>query len=103
MSVAASGGATRDHRLERQPLAHPHPLALALELAAGGEDVAAARRADRRGVAGAVDDVGEALDRLPVGALVVGARPGIERDQVDLGRDALEQPRPAPGRRRANR
>jgi signal transduction histidine kinase len=62
-----------------------------LELAAGGEDVAAARRADRRGIAGIVDEVGELLDRLPVRALVVRARPGVERDQVDLGRNALEQ------------
>ena len=38
-------------------------LALGLELAAGGEDVAAARGADRRGVAGAVHDGGESLDR----------------------------------------
>ena len=55
------------------------------------KDVAAARRADRRGVAGPVDDVGEFLDAFPVGALIFGARPGIERDQVDLGRNALEQ------------
>ena len=96
-------GPPRDHRLERQALAHAEALAFALQLAAGGEDVAAARGADRRGIAGAVDDVGEALDRLPVGALVVGARPGIERDQVDLGRDAARAAAPARARRRANR
>src|SRR5215218_9853354 len=66
-------------------------LALALQLAAGGEDVAPARRADRRGVAGAVEDGREGLDSPPVGALVGAARPRIERDQVDLGRDALHQ------------
>ena len=54
------------------PRAGAQLLALALQLAAGGEDVAAARRADRRGVAGAVEDRGEGLDGPPVGALVVG-------------------------------
>src|SRR5437879_5070172 len=66
-------------------------LALALQLAAGGEDVAAAGRADRRGVTAAVEDRGEGLDGPPVGTFVGAAGPGVERDQVDLGRDALEQ------------
>src|SRR3989344_5456843 len=47
----------------------PHLLALALELAAGGEDVAAAGGADRAGVAGAGEDGGDGLDRLPVRAM----------------------------------
>src|ERR1700756_5666800 len=76
---------------ELAAFAGAHLLALALQLTAGGENVAAARRADRRGVAGAVEDRGEGLDRLPVRALVVGPRPRIEGDQVDLGRNALEQ------------
>src|SRR4051812_48467745 len=80
-----------DHRFQRHPFADAQALALALQLAAGGEDVAAARGADGRGVAGAVDDVGKALDGVPVRALVARPRPGIERDQVDLGRDAGEQ------------
>src|SRR6185436_9616867 len=54
-----------------------------------------ATRGRARGAHGAriarfVDDLGEALDLLPVGALVSGARPGVERDQVDLGRDAAQ-------------
>src|SRR5688572_861797 len=60
-------------------------LGVALQLAAGGEDVAAARRADRRSVAGAVEDRGERLDGRPGGALILAPRPGVERDQVDLG------------------
>jgi uncharacterized membrane protein len=62
-----------------------------LELAAGGHDVLAARGADRAGVAGLVDDVGEGLDPRPVGALVGRAGPFVEGDQVDLGRDAGDQ------------
>ena len=40
-------------------------LGLGLELAAGGHDVLTPRRADRRGVAGLVDDVGEGDDGDP--------------------------------------
>src|SRR5258708_39829212 len=43
----------------------------ALELAAGGEDVAAARRAHRRTQAAIVHDLGEAMDAV-VGAALVG-------------------------------
>src|SRR5690349_16911611 len=64
--------------LDGEALAGPHLLAFALELTAGGEDVAPARRADGRGVAGIEDDVGEGLDRLPVRAFVEGAGPGVE-------------------------
>src|SRR5437588_5813544 len=41
--------------------ARPH--AVRFELAAGGEDVAAARRSDRRRIPGLEHDVGERLDR----------------------------------------
>src|SRR5436305_14720943 len=80
-----------DHRLKRHALADAEALALAFQLATGGEDVAAARGPDRRSVAGPVDDLGEALDRLPVGALIGGARPRVEGDEVDLGGNAGEQ------------
>src|SRR3546814_17439882 len=56
------------------------------ELAAGGEDVAAARRAHGRDVARPFKNRGEALDRGIVRALERRAGPGIERDQVDLRR-----------------
>src|SRR5688572_26017637 len=78
-------------RRQPAPFAGPQLLALALQLAAGRQDVAPARGADGRGVAGAVEDGGEGFDRLPVRALVLGPRPGVEGDQVDLGRNALQQ------------
>jgi hypothetical protein len=75
----------------------------ALQLAAGGEDVAAARRAHRRGVAGVEDIFGEFFDLIPVRAFVCCVPGhGIERNEIDLGRDALEQ-RTSAWRRRANR
>src|SRR5262249_27071902 len=61
------------------------------QLSACCHNVAAARRAYRAGVAGAIDDLGEALDLFPIGALMRGAGPGIERDQVDLGGNAGHQ------------
>src|SRR5579871_2357867 len=63
------------------------PDALALELAAGGGDVAAARGADRGAQPAVVDDLGEAVDAVVGAALVGRTRPGIERDQVHLGVD----------------
>src|SRR5690606_28068925 len=80
---AASGGVDR-LALRLQTRRGPQLLALGLQLAAGGQDVAPARRADGRSVAGLVQDGGEGLDRLPVRALIVGAGPGVERDQVHL-------------------
>src|SRR5207248_8530074 len=61
------------------------------ELATGGRDVAAARRAHRRRIAGGEDDVGERRDRRRGRTFKGRARPWIERDQVDLGGDALEE------------
>src|SRR6476661_3704720 len=81
---AASGG-------EGLAVSLPEPLGLALELAAGGEDVTAAGGAHRGGIAGPIDDIGELLDPSRRRALVGAARPGVERDQVDLGRDVGEQ------------
>ena len=46
-----------------RPLAPAHSDARRFQLAAGGEDVAATRRAHRRRVAGSKDDVGKRLDR----------------------------------------
>src|SRR5215472_19172114 len=79
------------HGAQRHALARREFLGCALELAAGGEDVAPARRAHRRRIAGVEDVLGKFLDLLPVGAFIAAARPRIERDQVDLGRNALEQ------------
>src|SRR5262249_59282402 len=79
------------HRAQRQALARGELFGRALELAASGQDVAPARRAHRRGVAGIEDDLGKFLDSLPIRALVSGAGPWIERDEVDLRRDAREQ------------
>src|ERR1039457_3995544 len=50
---------------------------------------ASARRAHRRGIAGVEHDLRELFDLLPVRAFVFRARPGIERNEIDLGRNAL--------------
>src|SRR5690606_35028701 len=62
-------------------------FAFALELTAGGKDVAAAPGAHRRGVAGLVDDIGKALDAARGRVAIVRARPGIERVEVDRRRN----------------
>src|SRR6266481_10024490 len=79
------------HGAQRLPLARRQFLGLRLQLPAGGEDVAAARRAHRRGVAGVEDVFGEFFDLVPVRTFVGRARPRIERDQVDLGRNAVQE------------
>src|SRR6185312_9294075 len=79
------------HGAQRLALARGQFFGLRLQLAAGGEDVAATRRADRRRVAGVEDIFGELFDLLPLRALILGARPRIERDQIDFRRNALEQ------------
>src|SRR5690606_40764991 len=79
------------HGLKRQPVNLAQALRFGFELPTGGQYVAAARRTNRRGVTRIVDEIGEALDRLPIRALVVRAGPGIERDEIDLGGDALQQ------------
>src|SRR5262245_9669787 len=79
------------HRAQREALARGELFGRALELAASGQDIAPARCAHRRGVAGIEDDFGKFLDSLPIRALVPGAGPRIERDEVDLRRDAREQ------------
>src|SRR5271166_7131589 len=78
--------------LEQHSGPRPQLLSFALELAAGGEDVATARRAHRARIASVEDDLGEAFDRLPVRALVGTVGPSIERNEIDLRWQAPEQP-----------
>src|SRR5260370_31905475 len=70
---------------EHQPGAGAEFFALALELAAGGENVAAAGRAHRACVTRVEHDFRETLNRLPIGAFEGAARPRVEGDEVDLG------------------
>src|SRR3569833_1731586 len=56
-------------------------LALAFQLAAGGEDIVPAKRVDLSCVAVTVHDCSEALEKKPVRPLVIRARPRIEGDQ----------------------
>src|SRR6476660_9716872 len=60
-----------------------------LELAAGGHDVAAARPAHRRADPAFEDDLREAPHALGRRTFIARARPGIERDQIDLGRQLI--------------
>src|SRR5277367_1461471 len=87
----ASVLSNRQALLEHHAGPRPQFLALALELAAGGQNVAASRRAHRARVASVEDNFREALDRLPVRAFECAPRPRIERNKVDLGRQTLEQ------------
>src|SRR4051812_19878969 len=77
--------------LQHQPRPRPQPLGLALELPAGGEDVAAARGANGAGVAGVEDNFGKPLDGLPIRTFVRRAGPGVERNEVDLRRQTFQQ------------
>src|SRR5215467_13562038 len=77
-------------RAQRQSLAGRELGGCTLELPASGQDVASARGADRRRIAGAKDDCGELLDHIPIRTRKRGARPWIERDQIDFGRNALK-------------
>src|SRR5882762_10235339 len=61
------------HGAQRLSLAHRQFLGFGFELAAGGKDVAAARRAHRRGVAGIENILRELFDLIPVRALVTRA------------------------------
>jgi hypothetical protein len=63
----------------------PDLLALALQLTAGGHDVAAARGPHRACVARAIDDLGEALDRVPLAVLILRAGPQVERNEITPG------------------
>src|SRR5438093_642761 len=80
----ASVLSTGEALLQHQPRPGPQLLALAFKLPTGGQNVAAARRADRARVAGVEDDLGEPFDRLPVRTFVGAARPGVEGNEVDL-------------------
>ena len=61
------------------------------QLPTGGHDIFAARGSDGAGIARLVDDIGKTLDLVPIRPLIGGARPFVERDQVDLGGDARNQ------------
>ena len=78
--------------LKRHALARGEFLGRTLELPAGREDIAPARRAHRRRVAGVEDVFGELLDLLPVRAFVSGAWPRIEWNEIDLRWYAFEEP-----------
>src|SRR6201991_2577119 len=78
------------HGAERLAFAHRQFLGLGFQLPAGGEDVAAARGAHRRGIARIENIFGELFDLVPLRAFVNRAGPGIERDEIDLGRNAVE-------------
>src|SRR5690606_13609916 len=78
-------------RQQRVAIFLGEPFAFALELTAGSKDIAAAGRADGRGIALAIDDIGKAFDAARGRSAIVRTRPGVERDQIDLGRNAGEQ------------
>src|SRR5437764_12331433 len=82
----------RRHGAQGQPLAGGKLLARALELSAGGEDVAAARRPTRRRIAGVEDHLRKPLDLLPLEAFETAAGPAGEPDRTDLGGNALQEP-----------
>src|SRR5215204_4120869 len=69
------------HGAQRLPLARRQFFSLRFQLAAGGEDVAAARRAHRRGIAGVENVFGEFFDLVPVRTFVSCARPRVERNE----------------------
>src|SRR5215210_6459764 len=67
------------------------PLALrcGLQLPAGGVDIAAARSPHRGRDPGFENDVRERADAVGLRAFVGRARPRVERDQIDLGRQLV--------------
>src|ERR1700690_2234394 len=69
------------HGAQRHALPYRELFGRALELAAGGEDVASARCAHRRGIAGIEHHLGKLLNVVPFRALVGGAGPRIERNE----------------------
>src|ERR1700722_18747048 len=79
------------HGAKRLPFARRQFLGLRFQLAASGQDVAATRRAHRRGIAGVENIFRELFDLIPVRTLVARARPRVERNEIDLGRNALQQ------------
>src|SRR5262249_29473088 len=63
----SQGGKTSSrhrHRAQRLPLPHRQFFGLGFQLPAGGKDIAAARRAHRRGIAGVENILGEFLDLI---------------------------------------
>src|SRR5262245_18634247 len=72
------------HRTQCHALARRELLGRALELAAGCENIATARRAHRRRIAGIEHDLGEFFDLVPVRAFIAGTGPGIERKRLIL-------------------
>src|SRR5579864_5351805 len=59
------------------------------KLPAGSVNVTAARSSDRRRNAGLEDDVAEGLDPVLVGTFIGSSGPGIERNQIHLGRELV--------------
>src|SRR5580658_8215229 len=72
----------RQALLEHHARSRPQFFALALELPAGGQNVAPTRRAHGARVARVEHDFREALDRLPVRAFERASGPGVERNEV---------------------
>src|SRR5712671_6070599 len=71
------------------------------ELAASGEDVAAAGGSHRRRISGRENNVGKRLDRRVRRAFVWGTRPRVERDQIDFRWNTRQQPDQLPSIARA--
>src|SRR6201987_3630547 len=91
MRIQSAHSIRHGHGAQRLALARREFFGLRLQLPAGGEDIAAARRAHRRGIAGIEDIFGEPFNLVPVRTFIGRARPGVERNEVDLGGNALEQ------------
>src|SRR6185312_5336679 len=80
--ITAMWGSVRHrHCAQRVALAHRQFLRLGFQLPAGRKNVAAARRAHRRGIAGVEHVFGEFLDLLPVRAFILAAGPRVERNE----------------------
>src|SRR4029079_14573362 len=86
--------ATRLVRALRRFATFALPFRRSLQLPAGGVDIAAAGGAHGRRDAAFEYDVAERPDPLGLGAFVGCAGPGIERDQVDLGRQPVPADQP---------
>src|SRR5664279_1811103 len=73
--------------LYREPCPCPQFFRLALQLPAGRQNVAPARRAHGARIASIEHDIGKFFDSIPVRTFIRRAGPGIERNEIDLGRN----------------